>query len=1067
MLNVMEKPKLDTMELFQPLNYFMVRSPVLPLSFYDELFSQDLEMKTINSKLKDLAEDPFFQEAIFISSHSLYNSIINWNKVTDAKKKEQLLHSFSKYLIRMSTRPTPFGLLSGVTYGLIQDEPSNIILNSYKQYTKRARPDMAWLLAIVHRLENDLNVLEQLVVKSNHIILSAGNRLNLPYNSNCGQHNKDNPLNLESISIRNTEATKIILELTKQGIKVKDLIHKLSGKFPEIDKDRITLVIQQLVKKEYLITELRPSLMISNPFEYVLSKINQMEGIEALKQNLHEIHLQINTYNNIEIGKGIDSVKELSRQMRDLSPSDNPIQVDVKLSSQPITLNSQVVREVCNAAEILWKISPNSIGMPHLNEYREEFIEKHGTYREIPLLELLDEDHGLGAPATYNFPKSHRKPSFPDNTSQKKQEQYLLQKLLKTYRDKNYTISLNHDDIANLSINDDNIEALPDSLELYGTLIAQDKSEIDQGNFKFAIGFNPGSDGAGKTFGRFIDILNDNKFMMEYKKTFINETSSKEDIIFAELVYLPPSGRSANVSISENFRNYEIAIGTNSSKEDKFTIPVSDLLVGATMEEFYIKSKTLGKRIIFTLNHMLNIQTSPNLYRFLAEISSEGIRQWAPFMWHSLESSPFLPRIEYGKSILSLAKWNINNTILNAKETNYENWKSVFYKWMKEWKMPRYVYHTLADNRILLDLYNPLHLQILYKEISRLEDGQYVTLVEKETSDLEGWIRDDLNNPYNVEFVFPLKKNEKYSKKKLHRPKRMEPIKMNDKLIRKFPGDEWLYIKLYGNASREEELISYQLKDFFDNISKTGAIQKFFFMRYADPKQHIRLRFYGKPQNLNMDVLPALNKWLYTLQEDGLIQNADISTYEREVERYGGPELIDLAENIFFYDSLAVSQLLYLTRIKGTELSLNEIATVSVIHYLDSFGLSFKDQLSWFNNLVSYKDYLKEFRKGRKTFMRIGNNNDDWSDLRNYFEDGHEIITILNQRQNAISTFIERMKHIDQKASLYNDIEDILGSIIHLHLNRLIGIDRERETKIMTLVRHTLHNLRYLKEDMK
>ena len=290
----------------------------------------------------------------------------------------------------------------------------------------------------------------------------------------------------------------------------------------------------------------------------------------------------------------------------------------------------------------------------------------------------------------------------------------------------------------------------PDSMEIYGSIIAANQEDIDQGNFKFAIGFNPGSDGAGKTFGRFIDLYKETKFRNEYEKIYEREAAN-EDIIFAELVYLPTTGRSANVSLSENERTYEVVIGTNSSKNDEYTIPVSDLLIGSTLETFYIKSKSLGKRVVLTQNHMLNITSSPNVYRFLAEISSDGILQWSPLLWHSLDSAPFLPRIEYSKSILSLAKWNISKDSLHIKKNDFSTFTKAFSQFKEKWNMPRYVYQTQADNRVLLDLSNPIHLEILYKDFIKLKEGEIITLVESENDILDSWVKDHLAQSYHVE----------------------------------------------------------------------------------------------------------------------------------------------------------------------------------------------------------------------------------------------------------------------------------------------------------------------------
>ena len=116
------------------------------------------------------------------------------------------------------------------------------------------------------------------------------------------------------------------------------------------------------------------------------------------------------------------------------------------------------------------------------------------------------------------------------------------------------------------------------------------------------------------------------------------------------------------------------------------------------------------------------------------------------------------------------------------------------------------------------------------------------------------------------------------------------------------------------------------------------------------------------------------------------------------------------------------------------------------------------------NENVRCTEYKKEFREHRRLLMSL---NHEGSKFNHENIDYNEIINILNIRSLAIRKFIEKMKQVDKENRLYNNTEDILGSLLHLHLNRLLGIDRKRETKVMTYVRHTLYNLRYLKEGIK
>lgn len=66
------KPKRDlNKNLFDPLQLFMVRSSILPVDFFEYLFSSHRDRAYIVNQLKTLAQDKDIQEIIYVSSESL------------------------------------------------------------------------------------------------------------------------------------------------------------------------------------------------------------------------------------------------------------------------------------------------------------------------------------------------------------------------------------------------------------------------------------------------------------------------------------------------------------------------------------------------------------------------------------------------------------------------------------------------------------------------------------------------------------------------------------------------------------------------------------------------------------------------------------------------------------------------------------------------------------------------------------------------------------------------------------------------------------------------------------
>ncbi len=80
------------------------------------------------------------------------------------------------------------------------------------------------------------------------------------------------------------------------------------------------------------------------------------------------------------------------------------MQVDSTLLVQTPACTSCLDRLSARAAEFLLRRSPLPRGLRHLQEYRELFLETYGEQAEVPLLDLLSPENGLGTPTGYQQP---------------------------------------------------------------------------------------------------------------------------------------------------------------------------------------------------------------------------------------------------------------------------------------------------------------------------------------------------------------------------------------------------------------------------------------------------------------------------------------------------------------------------------------------------------------------------------------------------------------------------------------------------------------------------------------
>nr|WP_240344107.1 lantibiotic dehydratase [Paenibacillus sp. SYP-B3998] len=1026
----------------------MLRAPILSIQEYLRSLSL-LESPEIQSyiNLTSVTENPIVREAIAVASPSLLGSLDKLNTMTDFKKKRQTFRSILRYFIRMTSRPTPYGLFSGVTLGRFADE-TKISFDSVQSYKKRTRPDMEWIFAIINDLEKKEEVFKQLKFVNNSLAYHIGSRLKLPY-QNFRDESAMRTGATSSATIKRTAVVDFVMNITTAPIHFDDLFHEVNKEFPNTEERIIIGFIKQLMNQEFLISNLRPPLTDESPFKHLVETIFPLKYVDEIKDAINCIVKSINDYDQTHVGEGEKEYIEIVRKMNELYPVTNLLQVDLALGKIDVKINKKIKSEIENAADVLWRLSPDVIN-PHLHKYKLEFVEKYGVYREVSLMELLDEGLGLGAPPTYTLPEGFYVPENPPKLSDEGREKFLKVWLAEAISEGNLELHLTEEMIKKIEFPEKGLTP-PLSLEIYATIAAKSASALDKDEYKVILNPNSGNPGAGKSFGRFLDML-DSSAEEQVKNIYAQEEELKPDAIFAELIYLPVHTRDTNITITKNLRKYHIIMGVSpSSNQDSKSISLSDLVVGLRNNRFYLKSKKLNKEVIITTGHMFNARRGANVYRFLREISAERHRNCSLFQWGSLSNFPILPRLVYRQSIISLAQWSLHSLPDSCYgQVDDQKWFAEFQQWRQKWKVPRYVFQTVSDNRILLDLENYLHVNGLKKDWTQTTKSEHIILTET-GMDFDEYFANGEGGSYSIECVVPLIRTFG------------EPNNNEEFLIQSgssqhvpayFPGSEWLYLKLYGLAGREEEFISSRLVEFFRNFD--GLSLQYFFIRYVDPEPHIRLRIKSDPSFIVNKVLPQIRLWTSELQSEGLLKRMIIDTYEPETERYGGPLLIGLAEEYFAIDSEIVCEWLLLKRSGQLIIDKTTLAIVSILDIIENSPLSLEGKIEWLRKKSISKRYLKEFRQNKDLYLSLTHYKNQWETVQKYKM--NSVISSFSRRLPVLKKYMNAIKEIEKTQHLQNDIYSILDSIMHMHINRLLGVDREQEIKVLELVSHTFYS---------
>ena len=260
--------------LFTPAPFFLLRTPAWPIEEYKRILSQENWQKT----LLDLYEsNEWLREAIFAASPTLYNSL----QKKSLKGLQQALRSLLKYVLRMTTRATPFGLFSFVAIGRFGKEMRNSV--ELRQVCKRARPDMEWIYLFVQKLYADEKTIFSRSVRANPLAWMHDERVFLNY-LRIEQHDGKYESNTASVHANNLVTA--ILSLSKEPIEIGALLVKLQEFIPTLDPEKALLVIQQLLSNQFLLPGVLPTLLNGSPFEELLSKLPSYEDLKAIIQKM-------------------------------------------------------------------------------------------------------------------------------------------------------------------------------------------------------------------------------------------------------------------------------------------------------------------------------------------------------------------------------------------------------------------------------------------------------------------------------------------------------------------------------------------------------------------------------------------------------------------------------------------------------------------------------------------------------------------------------------------------------------------------------------------------------------
>ena len=1074
--------------LYLPADFYMVRAPALPARVFLELSGaghvggetaladEVLQRGELScaALLRELAAQPQVKQALAMASPDLLEGLERAEQGEEKQARRARVYAgLLRYLVRMSTRPTPFGVFAGVGVGYFA-ERTTLSLGERAIARFRTRPDMRWLLSFLRQLERDPAVVAQLKVRLNQTAYLVGERAMLPVADTYGQEDT------RAITLRATAVVRTVFEMAQQFLPYTELQAAIHRAFPGAGTEQVERVLWQLWEHGFLISQLHPPLTDALPAGYVFAHLERLQGIEENKKRLARVLERAAALDRAGIGAPVDLITTLVQEQEQLVPPTSkktpqeeagalPLQVDSALDVQEPLLHRSIGQAAAQAAAFLLRVTTLPAGFRHLQEYRRLFLEKYGEQAEVPLLDLLSPENGLDAPSGYQQPpRTYDHPSDLPASGADQRDQLLLRLLTEAVKRGSLEVELSGEILQQLERWSPRLEEAPLSLEVYLQIHARSREALDRGEWTAVAGRNCGSPHAGRTFGRFFDLLGE-QGLAHLRELTAREEALLPEVVFAELSYQPRHARLANVATRPPLRAFEIAVGTTPSVPPERVLLLSDLVVSVQNGRFALRSLRLGKQVRVCQSHMLNSYLAPNACRFLAEIANDGLPFLSSFDWGFLASAPFLPRLVIKASpsarlVITPACWQLQaGTILpvggGAEKTR---WFRGLQTWREEWRVPRYVYLVRGDNRLLLDLENPLLAALLRDELKKLKGSLQLSLDEVLPDFEHLWLRDAQDAGYFSEIVVPLLRADAFEpaarpEAKLEKTNALSRPVLPSVERRRFPGEEWVYLKLYAALSQHEELLAGPMREMVRLLQEHELLDRWFFVRYADPEPHLRLRFHAREGSRAQDILVLVLPWSSQLARRGQIQRVALDTYEREVERYGGPEAIDLLEQVFMVDSVLISNIIAHQYARHLTLDPLAVAVLTLDHFFTALGYNVQQRLEWTHQASEKYAWSSEYRSERKRYCDLFS---PWEELDpDLAEQRALLLDLVRPYEASLGEVGAQVHQLAEAERLWVSEKSLLWSLAHMHVNRLLGMDRNRENQVYAFWRHTLDSL--------
>ncbi|MEV5605534.1 lantibiotic dehydratase [Streptomyces sp. NPDC052299] len=932
----------------------------------------------------------------------------------ETRQLRRAVVSVMRYVLRMTGRATPNGLFAGVAPASFGARPG---WTWGEWHRSVVRADGDWVADVIARLEASPDLLRHLRVMANNTIFVRGDRLIVPYPPRS-RRTEESPA--AEVSLRYTDAVRIAVGAAASPAPVHAVVELVKTEFPDAPGHRVEGLISSLVERGVLISSLHAPSATVDALDHLVGQAEAADvpATADLVADLRAVRDAIAQHNLVAPEDGRRLRTALRQKMTTLSSiKAQPLTLDLRMDCS-LTLPPQVAREAEEAATALARLSAYPFGTPAWKDFHNRFFERYGINSLVPVRDLVDPDVGLGYPTGYRDAEPEQREALTSR------EQRLLALAQASVLDGRDEISLDEDLIRTLTVGDADTMQVPAHTELRFQIRAASQKALEKGDFALH-GFAP-SRGIGTTIGRSLALLapeDQARASTMLEKLPVNATGA----VPTQVSFAPLDRGDTNVTRVAELLPAVISLAEH-READARTITLDDLAVGCDRRRLYLVSLSRACLLDPMTLHALDLRGhTPPLARFLTEISRSQTAVLTVFPWASASALPYLPRVRYGRAILSPARWQLDRSELPDRHAPWDEWHKAADEWRTRRRVPDDVALAEGDQLLPLDLSERAHLALLRAHLDTHESA-----VLTEAGSDGDWFDGRAH-----EIIAPMT---------AVRPPQwptVPPVTADQLVTREhghLPGTaSWLLVKLYGHVERQPEILADHLPAL---LGQWDVPPTWWYMRYRDPRWHLRLRIEVPSEQDFALTAQRVSAWANGLRRAGLLTDMQFATSYPETGRWGTGRLMRLAEEVFAADSRALA----VQFAQSPRPHRQVLAAANFISLAAAFTGSTTAGMDWLITHGRITDPRPLDRSVRGQAVRLADPTDDWAAL-SAAPGGAAIARAWSERDAVVARY--RQKLVEAGGGIDPDL--VLDSLLHAHHIRAVGIDKNDERTCIRL----------------